>query len=56
LHALQILPLSGYAISRWSAVPRMATKLALLSMAVLLYAAAVSALYRQAIAGVPFFG
>jgi hypothetical protein len=56
LHALQILPLAGHGISRWSAVPRMATKLALVSIAVLLYGAAVSALYRQAIAGVPFFG
>jgi len=51
LHALQILPLTGYAISCWAAVPRVSAKLGLLACAALLYAAAVLALYRQAIAG-----
>ena len=53
LHALQILPLVGYAIGCWSAVPRTASKMILLALAAFVYAAAVFALYRQAIAGVP---
>ncbi|HLU07671.1 MAG TPA: hypothetical protein VKZ91_14025 [Woeseiaceae bacterium] len=55
LHALQILPLTGYAISCWSAVPRTATKFALLAIVVVAYAAAVFMLYRQGIAGTPLF-
>jgi hypothetical protein len=55
LHALQILPATGYAISCWAAVPRTAAKMVLLVLAVLVYAGAVFALYRQAIAGVPLF-
>jgi hypothetical protein len=55
LHALQILPLTGYAISCWSAVPRMAMKFALLGLIVILYGAAVFALYGQAVAGQPLF-
>jgi hypothetical protein len=53
LHALQILPLAGYAISSWTAVPRTAAKLGLLSCIAIAYAIAVLTLYRQAIAGVP---
>lgn len=53
LHALQILPVTGYAISCWSAVPRTAGKVALLTTVVAAYAAAVFLLYRQAIAGTP---
>jgi hypothetical protein len=52
LHALQILPLIGFGVSRWSAVPRPATKLVLLSLAVLAYSAAVVLLYLQAVAGI----
>src|SRR5690606_38952525 len=53
LHALQMLPVTGYAISCWSAVPRTAGKVALLTTVVAVYAAAVFQLYRQAIAGTP---
>ena len=53
LHALQMLPVTGYAISCWSAVPRTAGKVALLTTVVAAYAAAVFLLYRQAIAGTP---
>lgn len=56
LHALQVLPLIGYGISRSAAVPRLATKLTLLALAVLGYSAAVVTLYRQALAGVPLIG
>jgi hypothetical protein len=56
LHALQILPLIGYGISSWSAIPRLPAKLALLSLVVLVYAAAVVALYRQTLAGVALPG
>jgi hypothetical protein len=56
LHALQILPLTGYAISCWSAVPRTAGELALLAIAFVAYGAAVFMLYRQAIAGTPLLG
>jgi len=55
LHALQILPLTGYAISGWSAVPRMMMKFVLLALIVALYGAAVFALYGQAIEGQPLF-
>jgi hypothetical protein len=51
LHALQVLPLTGYAISCWSRVPRAASKLALLAIVVVLYAGAVFMLYREALAG-----
>jgi hypothetical protein len=56
LHALQILPLIGYGISSWSGVPRLAAKLALLALVVLVYVAAVVALYRQALAGISLLG
>jgi hypothetical protein len=52
LHALQVLPVVGYGLSCWSAIPRLATKLALLALAVLVYSAAVAALYLRAVAGV----
>jgi hypothetical protein len=55
LHALQILPLTGYAISCWSAVPRMPMKFMLLALIVILYGTAVLTLYRQAVAGQPLF-
>jgi hypothetical protein len=53
LHALQILPLTGFAISRWPAVPRTSTKFLLVALAALLYAGGMLVLYRQAIAGIP---
>ncbi|MEX2124006.1 MAG: hypothetical protein WD795_08945 [Woeseia sp.] len=53
LHALQLLPLTGFAISRWSAVPRTETKVLLLVLVALLYAVGVFALFREAIAGIP---
>jgi hypothetical protein len=49
LHALQVLPLTGYAISCWSRVSRTASKLALLAVVVVLYAGAVFKLYREAL-------
>jgi hypothetical protein len=52
LHALQILPLIGFGLSRWSAVPRPATKLVLLTLAVLAYSATVVLLYLRAVAGI----
>lgn len=51
VHALQVLPVTGYAISSWPAVPRTAGKLALLAISVAVYAAAVFMLYRQALSG-----
>jgi hypothetical protein len=51
LHALQVLPVIGYAISCWSSVSRTASKLALLAVVVVLYAGAVFMLYREALAG-----
>jgi hypothetical protein len=56
LHAVQILPLFGYGLSRWSAVPRLATKLVLLALAVLAYSAAVVVLYLQAVTGIAVLG
>lgn len=54
LHALQILPLTGFAISRWSQVTAKAAKLAVLAVAVCLYSLLVYATFRQAMAGEPF--
>jgi hypothetical protein len=56
LHALQVLPLIGYGISRWAAVPRAATKLVLVALATLGYSAAVVMLYRQAFTDLPLAG
>jgi hypothetical protein len=56
LHALQILPLFGYGLSHWSAVPRPATKLVLLALGVLFYSAAVVVLYLEAVAGNSLLG
>jgi hypothetical protein len=55
LHGLQILPLLGFAISRWSAVSSDATRLALLGTGVVGYCWLVYRLFRQAIGGMPFF-
>ena len=53
LHALQILPLVGYGLSRWPRVPGNLAKLALMAAAAGVYAALVYALFRQALAGQP---
>ena len=53
LHALQLLPLTGFALSRWSAVPQTWTKLLLLALGAMLYAGGVYVLFRQAVAGAP---
>jgi hypothetical protein len=53
LHALQILPLTGFALSRWKRVPRTVTRLILLVAAAGVYAALVYALFRQALSGHP---
>lgn len=53
LHALQILPLVGFGLSRWRRVPGRFSKLALMAAATGVYAALVYALFRQALAGQP---
>ena len=53
LHALQILPLLGYAVSRWLPFKSNASRLSLFGLAALAYAAVVFLLYRQAMAGIP---
>lgn len=52
LHALQVLPLVGWAISRWRELPGELARRALASGAIVGYALLVFALYRQATAGV----
>ena len=53
LHALQVLPLTGFALSRWRRIPGKLPKLALMAAAAGVYAALVYALFRQALAGQP---
>lgn len=53
LHALQILPLLGYLISRWEGVPSPPAKQSLVVASAAAYAYAVVVLFRQAIDGVP---
>lgn len=53
LHALQILPLIGYGLSRWRRVPGKLARLALMAAAAGVYTALVYALFRQALAGQP---
>ncbi len=53
LHALQLLPLAGFGLSRWRRVPGKLPKLALMAAATGVYAALVYALLRQALAGQP---
>lgn len=53
LHALQVLPLIGFAVSRWSATE--AARLAAVGLAAGAYAGGVFVLYRQAITGNPLF-
>ena len=54
LHALQLLPLIGYAISR-TPLPR-TTQITTVAVAFTLYFAATFALFRQALRGTPFLG
>lgn len=54
LHALQILPLTGYLLSRWRRLQGNSARLAVLAVAVAGYAALVYAFFRQAIEGRPF--
>lgn len=54
LHALQILPLTGFALSRWARLRRAPVRLVLLGGVVALYGALVYAALRQALAGEPF--
>lgn len=53
LHALQIMPLVGFGLSRWRRIPGKLPKLALMAAAAGVYAALVYALFRQALAGQP---
>jgi hypothetical protein len=56
LHALQVLPLTGYAVSRWlDRLPRPA-QLALVMAAAFVYLGAFAWLFREAIAGRPLLG
>jgi hypothetical protein len=54
LHALQILPLLGFYLSRWKRLRDPRARLALLAAAAASYAALVYAALRQALAGEPF--
>jgi hypothetical protein len=54
LHAMQILPLVGFGLSRLRRVPGKLPRLALMVAAAGVYAALVYALFRQALAGQPF--
>ena len=56
LHALQIVPLFGWWVSRWSAVKSDGAKLAVVMLFALVYALAVFGSFRQAMAGLPAFG
>ena len=51
LHALQVLPLVGFAVSRWSATQ--SARLAAVALAVGAYAGGVFFLFRQAMSGTP---
>ncbi len=53
LHALQLLPLAGFGLSRWRRVPGKLPKLVLMAGAAAAYTALVYALLRQALAGQP---
>lgn len=53
LHALQILPLFGFALSRWSLLSSEAARLTVLAAATLAYAWLIYLLARQAMAGIP---
>lgn len=53
LHGLQVIPLVGWAISRWWKTAPVARQLAALGLVTLVYAALTFALFRQALAGRP---
>lgn len=53
LHALQLLPLAGWGISRWRHIDGQAARLMLLAAAAGVYAALVYALFQQAMDGTP---
>lgn len=55
LHALQAMPLAGYAISRWSVLP-VTTRGRAMGVAAAGYAAAMLATFAQAMAGMPVAG
>jgi hypothetical protein len=54
LHALQILPLWGYALSRWARLSSNPARLAAFAAGALVYAGGVFLLYSRAMAGHPF--
>lgn len=53
LHALQILPLWGYALSRWSRLSSNAVRLPIFAAGALAYAGAVYLVYARAMGGLP---
>ncbi len=53
LHALQVLPLFGFVISRWSLLSSEAARLTVLAAGALAYAWLIYQLARQALAGIP---
>ena len=55
LHALQILPLVGFGISRWSVIRADRMKLTVVFLFAVLYALSVLVLFNQAMAGQPAF-
>lgn len=55
LHALQVLPIFGYGVSRWRTLASNAAKLAVFGLGSFIYAGAVFLVFRQAMAGHPFF-
>jgi hypothetical protein len=53
LHALQLLPLWGYLLGRWSLLSSNAARLAAFAAGALAYACCVYLLYARAMAGIP---
>ena len=54
LHALQVLPIWGYVLTRWPSLSTNAARLAVFATGALGYAGGVFLLYARAMAGVPF--
>lgn len=53
VHGLQLLPLAGYTIGRWRALPYISMRILVLAAVAALYAAALAAVFLQALAGEP---
>jgi hypothetical protein len=55
VYGLQLLPLAGWWLGRWSVLPNTASRILALAAVALLYAACLAALFLQALAGEPLF-